>query len=113
MSYEIAEFTQRPEFLVAVHLGIMSRNGEFEPGEKQALVAGLQELGLMDENGSIVLDENAISSSIDAKTVETDITSGEARAPEPARAAISSAHWSAPCCWCSPALAPPLPIAIV
>ena len=68
-SYEIAEFSERPEFLVAVHLGIMNRNGEFEPGAKEELLAGLLKFGLVNDNGTLLVGSDLNAAAIDAKTV--------------------------------------------
>ena len=54
---ELELFNKHPEMLLAIHLKIMNRNTKWEPGQRDALETGLTKLGLMDEQGKIILQD--------------------------------------------------------
>jgi hypothetical protein len=66
---ELQEFVERPEFLVATHLGLTNRNGDFEPGQRESLIAGLERLALVDEGGKLLAGGESADVTIDQKTV--------------------------------------------
>ena len=68
-SCELQEFVERPEFLVATHLGLTSRNGDFEPGQRESLIAGLERLGLVGEGGNLLVGGELDDVAVDQKTV--------------------------------------------
>ena len=67
---ELKEFTNRTDYLVATHLGIMDRNGGFEPGKKAAIQADLEGLGLVTANGRFTTTHFGSHAGIDQATVE-------------------------------------------
>lgn len=54
--------------LLAIHLKIMNRNTKWEPGQRQALEVGLTNLGLMDNDGNIQLEQCEDNACVDRKT---------------------------------------------
>ena len=68
---ELQVFEKHPEMLLAVHLNVMSRNGKFEPGQREALKEGLSDLGLMKDGGKINLEGCCSEEAIDAITART------------------------------------------
>ena len=65
---ELELFNKHPEMLLAIHLKIMNRNTKWEPGQRQALEVGLTNLGLMDNDGNIQLEQCEDNACVDRKT---------------------------------------------
>ena len=65
---ELELFNKHPEMLLAIHLKIMNRNTKWEPGQRDALETGLTKLGLMDEQGKIILQDCEDDACINRKT---------------------------------------------
>lgn len=67
---ELKEFINRPHYLLANHLGIMNRNGGFEPGQRAALQEGLERLGLVGPDGSLSAGYPELASEVDQATID-------------------------------------------
>ncbi|MEE2962086.1 MAG: hypothetical protein VYA34_15240 [Myxococcota bacterium] len=52
-SSELLFFRKAPELLLPVHLGLVNRNGEFEPGQKQLVENALKRVELIDAQGNV------------------------------------------------------------
>ena len=68
--HELSIFAENPELLLAFHLGFVDRQGEFEPGVKEEVMASLASTGLVGDDGDIILPQERTQRAVDLLTVE-------------------------------------------